>query len=933
MSACGRLFCSGRDTTAHISFALLFAAFILSAAGSLFGSSIKLADDGIVVDSGAGDPLTLTFPTLLDAKQSPAAKIVEKRIAGNKATLRYDNGAVLEITAARDGSATLAFSSVPDSVHSIQETTNLSIAYGNGGTFKFGKGVETPFPQDKPAKPHIFQGNASEVSFKNPEGKTIHLSIPPYTYCDLQDNREWNWAIYQMKMITPFDRNIAAYKFSTSAVAPAAPILLADQFGQSARRDYPTRVKSLEELKADVAADKAYYASLTPPAFDKYGGLPDSGEKLGLNKTGFFHVQKAGGRWILVDPAGNAFFHLGICAFGAGDATVVRGREDSYAWLPENKGEFKAAYNWDGSALSFYIANWIRKFDKPYSANDLAAMLIERARKWGFNSAGAFGGKQKAYDAAFFPYVAHLPLASWEGLPQIPGVTGTFDPFDEANRARVDKNMAAVAAEANDPLIIGYYITNEPLYEDLPRVIPGLNSKHAVKRRLVQFLKEKYATIDAFNAAWNLKAASFDALADAGLAVSTKTAADDIHAFTGIFFDEYFKLISTAYRKYDPNHMLIGNRLQPGTINNEQLVTISSKFLDVLSFNYYTTYFDRDFLDRIDKWAGGKPMFLSEFYWSSSSDSGLSGGRDVASQKERGLAYRNYVEAAAATGYVVGIEWFQLTDQPVTGRSFEGFHGESGNTGLLDVTDRPWKAMLGEMMKTNYAIYDVEFGKKPAFKFDDPRFSQAGVADNTAVIPRAPGAIKLDGTANGWPGIPPEQISSKRLAIGASDGGVQASFKLCHDDHNLYVLVDVTDPTPMKNNHTGGDIWNGDAVELFTGAENPDQGGPLQFKDRQILLSAGTVNGKHPTHIAGSQTPFECPNVVIPRSDGKGYILEAAIPLSAVSLARDKQATIRFDIAIDDDDSGNGRTRQLIWNGNARNSTDRSAWGHATFLP
>jgi hypothetical protein len=137
----------------------------------------------------------------------------------------------------------------------------------------------------------------------------------------------------------------------------------------------------------------------------------------------------------------------------------------------------------------------------------------------------------------------------------------------------------------------------------------------------------------------------------------------------------------------------------------------------------------------------------------------------------------------------------------------------------------------------------------------------------------------------------------------------------------------------MKNNHSGADIWQGDGIELFIGPENPDQGGPFQFSDRQILLSAGTVDGKHPSHIAGSQTPFECPLVVLPRSDGNGYVLEAAIPLSAVSLSSNKQARIRFDIAIDDSENGTDRARQLIWNGSSRNSTDRSAWGHASVLP
>jgi len=38
------------------------------------------------------------------------------------------------------------------------------------------------------------------------------------------------------------------------------------------------------------------------------------------------------------------------------------------------------------------------------------------------------------------------------------------------------------------------------------------------------------------------------------------------------------------------------------------------------------------------------------------------------------------------------------------------------------VTDRPWKTMLGEMLKANYNIYRVFFGEKEPFRFNDPRF-------------------------------------------------------------------------------------------------------------------------------------------------------------------------------------------------------------------
>jgi hypothetical protein len=35
-----------------------------------------------------------------------------------------------------------------------------------------------------------------------------------------------------------------------------------------------------------------------------------------------------------------------------------------------------------------------------------------------------------------------------------------------------------------------------------------------------------------------------------------------------------------------------------------------------------------------------------------------------------------------------------------------------------------------------------------------------------------------------------------------------------------------------------------------------------------------------------------------------------------------------FDIGIDNGDDGTQRRCQLMWNGIARNSSDRSAWGH-----
>jgi hypothetical protein len=270
-------------------------------------------------------------------------------------------------------------------------------------------------------------------------------------------------------------------------------------------------------------------------------------------------------------------------------------------------------------------------------------------------------------------------------------------------------------------------------------------------------------------------------------------------------------------------------------------------------------------------------------------------------------------------------------DQAATGRWFSGFNGERANSGLFSVADRPWKPMLAEMMKSNYGIYDVWLNGKTPFAWEDPRFLVKGGGTKTAQAPRATGPIKIDGTSQNWPGVPPEQISGGRFVMGSNSGGVECAFKLTWDDTNLYVLANVIDPTPMKNEHTGDMLWSGDGLELFIGAEKIGSGGPLLFTDRQILLSAGTREGRSYLANAPQQTPLEM--IVVPGVDGKSYTLQAAIPWKALNVQPKVGQEFMFDLAIDDSSDGKVRARQLMWNGTDKNSSDRSHWGRIKLIP
>jgi hypothetical protein len=204
----------------------------------------------------------------------------------------------------------------------------------------------------------------------------------------------------------------------------------------------------------------------------------------------------------------------------------------------------------------------------------------------------------------------------------------------------------------------------------------------------------------------------------------------------------------------------------------------------------------------------------------------------------------------------------------------------------------------------------------------------AVAAHRSLTIPRVAGDVKMDGTAAGFPGTPAEQISGKRLVQGTDAGELEASFKLCWDDNNLYLLADITDKTPMLNTRTGDALWSGDGIELFVGPDHPDQGGPPLFSDRQIMLSAGQVDGKPQFFFTHLEKQPDCKLVVLPSANG--YTVEAAIPFASIGFKPAANQQIRFDIGVDESANGKSRIRQIMWNGTSRNSGDRTGWGRAT---
>ncbi len=705
--------------TPHLRFFTLAAFTGLTAVSSAL--ELKTGEKGIHINAGSLGGFELAYPVFSDGGKE-VHKLVEARASGPQATLKYEGGGEIAVSTDGTGGVTLTFSGTPADVKSFSTTMLIDISFGRGGKWNAG-GKEGVFPKDKASPAHFFSGNVDTVAISNGAGDKLDVKLPEYTFVQLTDNREWNWPIYALRSFVNVSPGMTTAKFRFAVTKGSGETKVIDTYGQSMIEDWPGKIKSEEDLKSDAVKEQAYYDGLQTPALDTYGGLPGSMQALGLKKTGFFHIENKGGKPLLVDPEGNLFFHTGICGFQpSDDYTYIAGRENIYSWLPKGDPAFATAYRKDdNTAFSFYVANIIRKYGQPYDAETFATRMVDRVRKFGFNSIGAFSAIPSAtVKAKNFPYVATLPINPWDtGIKTVPGAHEVWDPFDEKTRSIIEKTLAEkLPARVDDPLLIGYFVVNEPRYDELPHVIPGLNGDQACKRKFLDFLKTKYKDISAYNAAWKADATSFDELVPKGLAVTTDAAKADTKAFTGVFLEELFKLVETNFRKHDKNHMLIGYRLQPVTIRDQQLCGIMGRYVDVNSYNYYTHEVDKEELKRIHQWTGGKPIMLSEFFWSSPKDSGLSGGRQVLGQQERGLIYRNYIEQSASLGFVIGVEWFTLIDQAATGRWFSKYSGESANTGIFSVADRPWRPMVEEMAKSNHTIYDVVLGKRPPFAWE-----------------------------------------------------------------------------------------------------------------------------------------------------------------------------------------------------------------------
>ncbi|MDZ7371047.1 MAG: hypothetical protein ONB12_07755 [candidate division KSB1 bacterium] len=481
---------------------------------------------------------------------------------------------------------------------------------------------------------------------------------------------------------------------------------IVDRFGQWKLRDWPVKTRDERQLSEDLTAlVKATDNAQFPDDWSSYGGW--KGKR--FTGTGFFRVVKDD-RWWLVDPEGYAFFSVGMDVSVPSSFGPVSGMEDLFEWLPDSTSIYKPALGGRGGQLaaSFLTANWIRVFGSDWEQKwrQTTRGLLVQCR---FNTIGNWSD-MGLIKSAKLPYV--WPLRGFPSTRVL--LYRDFpDVFSPEYKEASEKFARQILDFKDDPFLIGYFLDNEPLWafgqNNIASEMLATTTISESRKQLVAWLRSRYSgDVSRFSSAWQRPFSSFEELLSTAILDAAKLspqAEKDLWEFSALMVDEYLRLPCEALRRLDPHHLNLGIRY--AWISSD-LCYVGGKYFDVFSINSYTERPDPATVAEIAR-RSGRPVMIGEFHHGAI-DRGLpsTGIRGVVSQAERGVAYRYYVEQAAAQPDLVGVHYFQLNDQPILGR----FDGENYNIGLVDICNRPYPELMEAMTRTNEAIYEIVSGAR-----------------------------------------------------------------------------------------------------------------------------------------------------------------------------------------------------------------------------
>jgi hypothetical protein len=359
------------------------------------------------------------------------------------------------------------------------------------------------------------------------------------------------------------------------------------------------------------------------------------------------------------------------------------------------------------------VANFVRVFGEQWK-QCWAKIAIAQLRQIGFNTVANWSDWRVA-QAAQFPYVRPMEFRPTRTRCVYRDFPDVFAPTMEQDAADYASQLQE---HAGDRALIGYFLMNEPTWgfaSDTPAEGMLFNTDGcACRDALTEHLRQLYGSDQRLGQAWQMNVTLAQVRSGRWQGQVTQACREDLERFATVMVDRYFRLLSLACKKVDPDHINLGARYY--TVPPKWALE-GMKSFDVFSINCYRQRVPAEQLRAIAA-ATGRPTLIGEWHFGAL-DAGLpaTGIGHVGSQADRGRAYRVYVETAAAIPECVGVHYFTLYDQSALGR----FDGENYNIGFLDVCHRPYESLVSAARAAHEQMYRVAEGGAAPYE-DAPQY-------------------------------------------------------------------------------------------------------------------------------------------------------------------------------------------------------------------
>jgi len=448
-----------------------------------------------------------------------------------------------------------------------------------------------------------------------------------------------------------------ALSLSGSALLAATTVEVARE-PQGPWTNYPTR----------TLTDLPEVAALQPDTgLSQYGGW----KARQVKATGFFYPTQVDRRWWLVDPEGYLYLNRGIAAVSQLGTPGARAAGQKL---------FGGSQGWAAQTAQLMRENGFTGLGAWSATEQFQAVKppLLYTRIWNFMS--SYGAKR----GGTYQKAGHM------GYPN-----DCIFVFDPAFETFCDEHAKQLAKQKDDPWLLGHFSDNElPFwrtslrgYLKLPDVEPG----HQAAQK---WLLERHG-------------------AQATVADITEQDEKDFLEFA---VSRYFRIVSTAIKKYDPNHLFLGSRINGRASTYPEVFRAAGPYLDVVAVNYYWAWSpDKDLMAMWNR-ESGRPILITEWY-AKGMDSGLANksgaGWVVKTQADRGRFYQNFTLGLLESKVCVGWDWFKYIDNDPDAKGVDPSNVDS-NKGIVSNRYEPYVPLLDAMKQINERIYGIttHFGPK-----------------------------------------------------------------------------------------------------------------------------------------------------------------------------------------------------------------------------